>query len=148
MSLLDIMKVLRDEVVNDKFIATLKNFIEQTEVQTAILFICNTTLAQRQLMTMNPAVMLEADTKKLVKDVARRYDADGIVTVVSCLDIDGQPCMGITIETLLDRHDVLYPYNRTYGAQGCKVSWKEPVMIYRDAIYAELLPMPAGMAQA
>jgi len=138
------MQVIKDEVVDDEFVEICKDFAEKVQTRTAIVFLCNTEMAQKHMTTMKPARIREPDTRDLIKAMAHRFKADGVITIISRLDIEGQTCMALTIETLLDRQDTYYPYDR----EGDTVTWKDPISSSSSAIFGDLLPTPAGMASA
>lgn len=146
--MLDVMQIIKDEVVTDDFVATCKDFIETIAVQTAIVFVCNSRTATRHMITLPSQPMHDSRWRKMIAAVAQRAEADAILTVVTSESVEDRQCMTITVETMLDRYATAYPYERVAPH---KVDWEEPSLQLPPCwpgCYGDLLPAPAGMASA
>lgn len=140
----DVLQTIKDEVLDDKFIASCKDLVEKTGMQTTIVFVCNSKEPSRHLMTIATQMMNCDGWRRMIRTVACRFDCDAILTVVTTENIEGQLCMTVTVETLLNRYAMVYPYERI----GQEVAWEEPRQVELPDRYGDLLPAPAGMASA
>ena len=143
--MLNVMQTIKDEVVNDAFVRQMKEFVENVEhADGLIVFVCNTKSAVRLLTTFTSQMSLET-IRGFVGPAAHAINADALITVMPKGMIDGQLFMRIEIETMLERSDVFYPYERDAGV----VTWKLPVTtILGESQLVDLLPIPPAMAQA
>jgi len=140
----DVMQTVKDEVLDDRLIASCKRLIEDTRCDWAIVFICNSIRASRHMLTINAKELDWPPWREMIKRVAKNAQADAIVTIVTSVFIHGEQYMSITVETLLDRYSVVYPYEQV----GKNVIWKDPEQLTLIGRYGDLLPAPAGMARA
>jgi hypothetical protein len=143
--MLDVLQIVKDEILDDRFVETCKDFTAKFTSPTTIVFVINTELAQRHLLTLPSRGMFEEGAIRLICTLAHRFDADAILSVTTSSEVKGQRCMIISVETLLDRYAVVYPYERT-GAH--EVVWRESLQLPLQDRYGDLLPTPEGMAQA
>jgi hypothetical protein len=143
--MLDALKIMKDEIF-DEVIQKCKKLVDDLPTQMTIIFICNTRTATRHLVTIPTQMMYNDDFQMGIESIAFQADADAILSVVTASDIDGQRCMTVAVETLLDRYVMVYPYTRLTG--GMKVVWEESRQMDLPGRYGDLLPPPIGMAQA
>jgi hypothetical protein len=141
---LDILKIIKNEVVNDEFVARCKTLVDTIDIPGKIVFVCNTEQAIRHMITIPIAMMGVSSWTNTIGFVAKLADADAIVTVVTLDVVEEQRCMTISIETLIDYYARAYPYERVDG----KMKWKESRQVELPDRYGTLLPVPVGMAQA
>lgn len=147
--MLDVMQTIKEEVLDDKMLANCKDLVEKTGIQTTIVFICNSRNATRHLLTIPTYMMNCGGWRQLIRNLAHRTEADAIVAITLLASVEDQQCMTITVETLLNRYGMIYPYERV----GQNVVWSDPLQVDPLQVelpgrYGDLLPIPAGMAQA
>jgi hypothetical protein len=143
--MLDVMQTIKDEVLDDQLINTCKGLVEKNiAFASTIVFICNSREAKRHMLTLPPYVTDGGRWRQLIRNLARRAEADAIVTITLVASVEGQQCMTVVAETLLNRYGMVYPYDRV----GQQVSWGDPLQMEPPDLYGDLLPTPAGMAQA
>lgn len=148
--MLDVLQTVKDEVLTKGLIQNLKDFVTSVAVAGGgIVFVCNTTRAERRLMTIHPRADNDAElamaAKEMIKAVAETCEADAIISIVSNETIGEQVCLTVTVETRLNRYSVVYPYERMRSGA---VRWRDPIEMDLDVRYADALPVPATMAQA
>jgi hypothetical protein len=142
--MLDVMQTIKEEVVNDDFMDSCKDFVSKVQTQSTVVFVCNTDKAVRHLITIAQQTMYSAGARRIVRGLAHQYDADAIISIITACNLAGESCMMLHVETLLESHAVVYPYERIRG----RVVWKESRQVKLSSCYADLLPKPEGMAQA
>lgn len=143
--MLDVLQIVKDEILDDKFVGVCKDFTAKFTSSTTIVFVINTELAQRHLITLPSRGMFEESAIRLICALAYRFNADAILSITTSSEVEGQRCMVISVETLLDRYVLAYPYKRTSPYE---VVWEEPLQLPLPDRYGDLLPTPKGMAQA
>lgn len=141
--MLDVMQTIKEEVLDDRMLQCCKDLVE-SGTQTTVVFVCNSRDAIRHLLTIPTHMIIGCGWNRLIRNLAYRTEADAIVTIDPGSLIAGQLCMAITVETLLNRYGMVYPYEWV----GHQVVWEEPRQLPLPDRYGDLLPAPAGMAQA
>jgi len=142
--MLDVMQTIKEEVLDD-LLASCKELVEKKiAFASTIVLICNSRDAKRHLLTLPTHTMSCTSWRKLIRSIAHHAEADAIVTITLVASVEGKQCMTVTAETLLNRYGMVYPYERV----GQQVVWSDPLQVDPADIYGDLLPTPAGMAQA
>jgi len=143
--MLDVLKTIQDEVVDDKFVATCKDFTEKMGGIGSLVFVCNVKLAVKHLMSFKLPFEEDLGSTRPIRCLAQKFRADAIITMIATDEIEGQVYMTLTIETLMERQTMAFPYERkeTY-----KVEWGEQTLLELPPRFVDLLPTPAGMASA
>jgi hypothetical protein len=159
--MIDVMKKVIEDFVDDSFIDLVKSFVERVPKLRICLFIINSSRMQRHLLFVDPSMLDDETQRKYISTVANEAEADATVAILpmEMLIRDRQSetsktskSVIILVETLLNRKMTLLPYDKVDG----KVVWgtalpvklrpgKQPGTM---CSFAEYLPPPSGEALA
>jgi hypothetical protein len=137
------MEVMRD-FIDENFIDAAKETVEEYNIKSSIVFICNTDTMRRGIVSLSTLSMFDKQARFIVKKLAKQYSADAILSVFTTEFDKDDTCLLIVVETVLGQYIEAHPFTR----EGHVVNWHNSQQIQSSPLYADLLPKPKWMASA